>query len=283
MNLLLAIAVTGATYSIQWDKDHWRDDLHLTGTVDTTTYTITWDSLPADWETPLTWSAWTAGEVIRPEGEVKYHEIVPYDVPDDWSGVMGDWAFISEHAYFSYDMWQTHIYQGLGGSLWTSNCSLSKRPWWNCNGGQWLYPNGDILRFGGATAELVEIQPVSPTRIIGDANYDGAFNSTDMVRVFTAGKYGTGEPAYWSEGDWDQDGVFDSGDMVAAFTAGGYERPLAAVPEPSATILALLGLLYLGGSHVTQAVRRQRRGQTPVQQPLPGVRPHDHLRHHRVD
>ena len=63
----------------------------------------------------------------------------------------------------------------------------------------------------------------------GDANGDFRFDSEDMVQVFTAGLYETGQPADWLAGDFTGDGVFDSGDMLAAFQAGGYEKPLAAV------------------------------------------------------
>ena len=58
----------------------------------------------------------------------------------------------------------------------------------------------------------------------GDADLDGEFNSSDMVQVFAAGKYETGEAAGWAEGDWNGDGVFDCSDMVAAFADGGYEK-----------------------------------------------------------
>ena len=86
---------------------------------------------------------------------------------------------------------------------------------------------------------------------IGDANLDLEFNSGDMVQVFVAGKYETGEVATWNEGDWNGRPEFGSGDMVAAFAAGGYEqgqRPVAAtaaVPEPSTLTALALGLLGL--------------------------------------
>jgi hypothetical protein len=83
----------------------------------------------------------------------------------------------------------------------------------------------------------------------GDANLDLQFNSTDMVRVFTAGKYETGTDAGWAEGDWNCDGVFSSRDMVTAFVDGGYEKgprtDVASVPEPSGWGLLILGAAYL--------------------------------------
>ena len=78
----------------------------------------------------------------------------------------------------------------------------------------------------------------------GDANLDGEFSSSDLVSVFTVGKYETGEDAGWSEGDWNGDGLFGSSDFVAAFADSGYEkgRRNPAVPEPSGVTLILVGL-----------------------------------------
>jgi hypothetical protein len=82
---------------------------------------------------------------------------------------------------------------------------------------------------------------------IGDANFDGEFNSSDFVAVFQGGLFETGNPANWSLGDWNGDGVFGSGDFVAAFQDGGFElgprgAALNAVPEPSSLVLAFLGI-----------------------------------------
>ena len=86
---------------------------------------------------------------------------------------------------------------------------------------------------------------------VGDSNFDGEFSSTDLVQVFTEGKYETGEDAGYAQGDWDGNLKFDSGDIVAAFTAGGYElgprAATAVVPEPAtASLLLLAGLSLLG-------------------------------------
>ena len=90
----------------------------------------------------------------------------------------------------------------------------------------------------------------------GDSNFDGEFGSGDLVTVFTAGKFETGEAATWAEGDWDGDGVFGTGDLVFAFTAGGFElgpRPAAnTVPEPSSILLVVLGVMGI-------AAQRRRR------------------------
>ncbi len=87
----------------------------------------------------------------------------------------------------------------------------------------------------------------------GDANLDGAFNSTDLIQVFRAGSYESGRVAGgWSEGDWNGDGRFTSADLIRSLATGAYEGPaeatLATVPEPvsaSGSAYILLGLLSL--------------------------------------
>lgn len=96
---------------------------------------------------------------------------------------------------------------------------------------------------------------------IGDVNMDGEFNSSDLVSVFSAGKFEDNDPenpetimnSTWSDGDWNADGDFDTSDFVVAFQEGGYEqgpRPLQAhvVPEPTSCVLILFaGFIFVGG------------------------------------
>ena len=87
---------------------------------------------------------------------------------------------------------------------------------------------------------------------VGDSNFDGQFDSSDFVAVFTEGKYETGEMASYTQGDWNGDMIFDSGDFVTAFTDGGYEEGprtdgAAVVPEPATASLLCLGLIALFG------------------------------------
>ena len=112
----------------------------------------------------------------------------------------------------------------------------------------------------------------------GDANEDREVNSDDIIQVAAAGKYETGQPATWGEGDWNGapqldlttgppagDGLFDSGDVVAVLATGLYETgPYAAslsvaaestntVPEPSTVLMLVIGSLLL-----LTAAQRQR-------------------------
>ncbi len=85
----------------------------------------------------------------------------------------------------------------------------------------------------------------------GDSNFDGAFNSADLIHVFQQHQYEDGITlnSTWSTGDWSGDGEFDSGDLILSFKSGGYERgarrTTPAVPEPSTGALLGLGLLVL--------------------------------------
>ena len=83
---------------------------------------------------------------------------------------------------------------------------------------------------------------------VGDSNFDGVFDSGDLVLVFGEGKYDTGDMADWSQGDWSGDMVFDSGDLVLAFQDGQYIAAAApSVPEPTSFGLTLLGMVVLLG------------------------------------
>lgn len=93
---------------------------------------------------------------------------------------------------------------------------------------------------------LIWIRDLRKTSV-GDSNLDGAFDSGDLVAVFTGGEYDTGEMAGWALGDWNGDMVFDSGDLVFAFTDGGYVAAAepAAVPEPTTITPLLVGAVLL--------------------------------------
>ncbi len=93
----------------------------------------------------------------------------------------------------------------------------------------------------------------------GDANLDGAFNSTDFVSIFQAGEYDDGVDvnSTWRTGDWNGDGEFDSQDFVVAMQNSTYESTAAQlVPEPR----LLAAALCAGGFMLV----RRRSGQVGV-------------------
>jgi hypothetical protein len=71
-------------------------------------------------------------------------------------------------------------------------------------------------------ADLKWLVEENLNRPLPDVNLDGRFDSSDLVRLFQVGKYETGEPALWSEGDLNGDGRFGSDDLMLAF-ANGYD------------------------------------------------------------
>ena len=58
----------------------------------------------------------------------------------------------------------------------------------------------------------------------GDANLDGIFNSSDLVKIFQVGEFedDVDGNSTWSDGDWNCDGDFTTSDLVVAFRAGGF-------------------------------------------------------------
>jgi hypothetical protein len=82
---------------------------------------------------------------------------------------------------------------------------------------------------------------------VGDANLDGQFNSSDLVAVLASGTYEADVDSVWTSGDFNGDGRTNSADLVAALADGGYElgprAAVAAVPEPSGMLLAVMALL----------------------------------------
>ncbi|MCA9166416.1 MAG: PEP-CTERM sorting domain-containing protein [Planctomycetales bacterium] len=108
---------------------------------------------------------------------------------------------------------------------------------------------GDSLVNGDDVTEWIKADDIKKSWI-GDANLDGEFNTSDLVVLFSGGKYETGDAA-----DFTGDGLFTTSDLVAALSDGGYEAgtraAIAAVPEPASATLMLLGGLFV--------VRRRRK------------------------
>lgn len=82
------------------------------------------------------------------------------------------------------------------------------------------------LNADGRTDEadiIVQVEVLTGS-VIGDSNFDGVFNSLDLITIFQAGQF---EDQFvmnsnWTSGDWNGDGEFDSSDLVFAFQRGSY-------------------------------------------------------------
>lgn len=254
ISLLVASTVLGAEYQVEWEG-------LFRGTVDTEANTLQInerlsDVLPDNWG-----STWYA---VRnsPDGhgcDPMWNVCPPlpeYDIPDDWdgtfAGMLEDGSYPSGYGYYGWgflpsrDMYATTedgIIPGIS-VLYVSPKLLNFTQDWTLR----------TFRAGGVYDPIVnyiipsriDVQPISPSRLVGDVNLDGLFDSGDFVCVFRAGKYETGNPAAWPDGDWTGDGLFNSGDLVSAFVAGAYESPAivaAAVPEPTSVALLLIAIL----------------------------------------
>jgi len=55
-------------------------------------------------------------------------------------------------------------------------------------------------------------------------NLDGTVDFNDIVQLLGAGKYNTGQPANWSDGDINYDGSADFNDIVTLLGSGNYNN-----------------------------------------------------------
>lgn len=91
------------------------------------------------------------------------------------------------------------------------------------------YITADYAFVATATSNLIVYEHPTleldySTSVVGDSNFDGTFDSADLVQVLQLGKYESGlQDATWSSGDWNGDGYFNSSDFVTAFQASTYE------------------------------------------------------------
>ena len=113
----------------------------------------------------------------------------------------------------------------------------------------------------------------------GDWNVNGIVDFDDVVQFVSAGLFDTGLPATWAQGDYDYNGVVDFDDVLAQsaaglFDAGPYNAPpggmaplalgdpaalaggFAAVPEPAAWVLGVIGCGVAGLASRRRASRR---------------------------
>jgi hypothetical protein len=85
----------------------------------------------------------------------------------------------------------------------------------------------------------------------GDANFDGVFDSGDLINVLAAGEFEDAIPGNsgWATGDWNADGDFTTSDLVFALVDGGFELGprggVNAVPEPTSRWMFVLALAVM--------------------------------------
>ncbi|MCA9200151.1 MAG: hypothetical protein KDA87_21580 [Planctomycetales bacterium] len=83
----------------------------------------------------------------------------------------------------------------------------------------------------------------------GDVNLDGEFGTSDLIQVFVAGQYESGNDGQtWATGDWNADGYFDSSDTLYAFQVGRFNPSanIQPLPEPNTAPFTLLLVTLCG-------------------------------------
>ena len=89
--------------------------------------------------------------------------------------------------------------------------------------------------------------------VAGDANVDRAFDTADLVSVFSAAEYESDFPnSKWSTGDWNCDGRFDSSDLILAFKAGSFEVKSPEGASVNWEVASALAHLYSSDDKVTK-------------------------------
>ena len=95
-----------------------------------------------------------------------------------------------------------------------------------------------------ATSLVGGLSAAAVARVPGDVDFDGVFDSADLVQVFQTGEYEDGieDNSSYEEGDWNGDGDFDSADLVAMFQSGLYEAQVNPRVELAASVRPTWGL-----------------------------------------
>ena len=165
--------------------------------------------------------------------EFRYASDLP--IAGQWSGGLNNASELltlvageeTIHSFSYQDDWHPTT-DGGGHSLEFINPSMNDLAQWG-TGVNWR-----------ASAQEGGSPGVSGTqRIPGDSNFDGVFNSSDLVLVFRAGEYEDEIPgnSTFEEGDWNGDGDFTTSDLVFAFRAGTYVAAAVMQTQPSSDLV----------------------------------------------
>lgn len=114
-------------------------------------------------------------------------------------------------------------------------------------------PDYDLTRDGLVDFDDLQLWVTTRARTyFGDADLDGKFDSTDLVKVLQSGEFEdtVDRNSTWADGDFNGNGDFETGDLILAFSDGGYEKgprnAIVSVPEPNGfQIVATFCLLLL--------------------------------------
>ena len=139
----------------------------------------------------------------------------------------------------------TALQTGRSGGAWTGSSGIASSAAASSNGTRtvgWLDNGNGSVTFAYAAP--------------GDTNLDWSVDILDAGNFLTGGKFDTGLPATWIEGNFNYDNsvdILDAADFFATslYDAGSYNPPagsIAAVPEPSTCMMALAGLACGGYS-----------------------------------
>ena len=114
----------------------------------------------------------------------------------------------------------------------------------------------------------------------GDTDLSGQVNVFDLIGIDSAGKFGNGQAADWSQGDFNYDGVANIFDLIGIDSSGAYGTgnyfpagptslsvSVAAVPEPA----SVLGWALAGLGAASLAARRRRAQKRAVRAAMSGV------------
>ena len=124
-------------------------------------------------------------------------------------------------------------------------------------GGVEVVPN---ITNGTITVEEVSLEPVI---IPGDSNLDREFGTFDIITVLGAGKFETGQPATFAEGDWSGapnpafrypgpappgDGIFSTFDIIVALGSGNFEQGPVSAVQPAGSGDGQVSVTYDAGT-----------------------------------